>query len=65
MLVALDPETRLIPTFLVGKRDTETAHQLIHALRQRLNGNGRVHLTTDGLRASLTAVEEALGNDVD
>ncbi len=65
MFVALDAETKSIPTFLVGKRDAETAHRFIHALRQRLNGNGRVQLTTDGLRAYVPAVEEAFGNDVD
>jgi len=65
VFVALDPETKLIPTFLVGKRDTATAHRFTHALRACLNGNGRIQLTTDGLRAYLTAVEEAFGNDVD
>jgi len=65
VFVALDAETKLIPLFVVGKRDTATAHQFIHALRQRLNGNGRIQLTTDGLRAYLTAVESAFGNDVD
>jgi transposase len=65
VFVALDAETKLIPLFVVDKRDTATAHRFIHALRQRLNGNGRVQLTTDGLRAYLTAVESAFGNDVD
>jgi len=65
VFVALDPESKLIPTFLVGKRDTETAHRFTHALRACLNGNGRIQLTTDGLRAYLTAVEEAFGADVD
>jgi IS1 family transposase len=65
VFVALDPESKLIPTFLVGKRDTATAHRFTHALRARLNGNGRIQLTTDELRAYLTAVEEAFGADVD
>jgi len=65
VFVALDAETKLIPLFVVGKRDTATAHLFIHALRERLNGNGRIQLTTDGLRAYLTAVESAFGNDVD
>ncbi len=37
----------------------------MQALHACLNGNGRIQLTTDGLRAYLTAVEEAFGNDVD
>jgi IS1 family transposase len=65
VFVALDPESKLIPTFLVGKRDTATAHRFAHALRACLNRNGRIQLTTDGLRAYLTAVEEAFGADVD
>jgi IS1 family transposase len=65
VFVALDAESKLIPLFVVGKRDTTTAHRFIDGLRQRLNGNGRVQLTTDGFRAYLTAVEEFFGNDVD
>jgi IS1 family transposase len=65
VFVALDAESKLILLFVVGKRDTETAHRFIGGLRQRLNGNGRVQLTTDGFRAYLTAVEEFFGNDVD
>ncbi len=65
VFVALDAESKLIPLFVVGKRDTVTAHRFIDGLRQRLNGNGRVQLTTDGFRAYLTAVEEFFGNGVD
>lgn len=31
LFVALDPESKLIPTFLVGKRDTDTAHRFTQA----------------------------------
>ncbi len=65
VFVALDLESKLIPTFLVGKRDTATAHRFTRALRACINGNGRIQLTTDGLRAYLTAVEEAFGSDMD
>ncbi|MGD0264202.1 MAG: DDE-type integrase/transposase/recombinase [Candidatus Methylomirabilota bacterium] len=65
VFVALDAESKLIPLFVVGKRDTTTAHRFIDGLRQRLNGNGRIQLTTDGFRSYLTAVEEFFGNDVD
>lgn len=65
LFVALDPESKLIPTFLVGKRDTDTAHRFTQAPRACLNGNGRIQLTTDGLRAYPPAVEEAFGNDGD
>jgi IS1 family transposase len=65
VFVALDPDSKFIPTFQVGKRDTENAHKFTGALRTCLNGNGRIQLTTDGFRAYLTAVEEAFGSEVD
>ncbi|MGH7380288.1 MAG: DDE-type integrase/transposase/recombinase [Candidatus Methylomirabilales bacterium] len=65
VFVALDAETKLVPTFAVGKRDGETALGFLTELRRRLNGNGRIQLTTDGLNAYLGAVEETFGADVD
>ncbi|MCH8042026.1 MAG: DDE-type integrase/transposase/recombinase [Nitrospinae bacterium] len=63
--VAIDAETKLVPTFLVGKRNSETAFCFIKDLHQRLNGNGRIQLTTDGLRAYTEAVWEAFGGEID
>lgn len=65
VFVALDAETKLIPTFAVGKRDSETAVRFIMDLKERLVGNGRIQLTTDGLNAYIGAVELAFGSDVD
>lgn len=65
VFVAIDADTKLVPTFTVGKRDTENARRFMHELRNRLNGNGRVQMTTDGFRPYLTAVENAFGDDVD
>ena len=65
VFVAIDADTKLVPTFTVGKRDSENAHQFMLELRERLNGNGRIQMTTDGFRAYLTAVENAFGADVD
>ncbi len=65
VFVAIDADTKLVPTFTVGKRDSENAHQFMQELRGRLNGNGRIQLTTDGFRAYLTAVEEAFGSEID
>jgi len=63
--VALDAETKLVPTFLVGKRNSETALCFIQNLHQKLNGNGRIQLTTDGLKAYREAVWWTFGGDVD
>ncbi|MFQ5852544.1 MAG: DDE-type integrase/transposase/recombinase [Candidatus Binatia bacterium] len=65
VFVALDAETKLIPVFMVGKRDGETAHRFMQDLRVKFIGNGRIRLTTDGLRAYIQAVEDAFGTDVD
>ncbi len=65
VFVALDADSKLIPTFTVGKRDGATALEFTTKLRACLEGNGRVQLTTDGLAAYLGAVEEAFGADVD
>ena len=60
---ALDAETKLIVSWMVGNRDAETALDFMHDLRSRLRN--RVQLTSDGLVTYLTAVESAFGDDVD
>jgi IS1 family transposase len=65
VFVALDAETKLIPTFLVGKRDGHTALLFMADLHQRLMGNGRIQLTTDGFYAYFDAIEQTFGADID
>lgn len=60
---ALDAETKLIVSWLVGGRDAEYASAFMNDLASRLAN--RVQLTTDGHRAYLDAVEGAFGIDVD
>jgi IS1 family transposase len=60
---AIDADTKLIPTFLMGPRDAGTATGLMQDLAGRLSN--RVQLTTDGLKAYLSAVEESFGGDID
>lgn len=60
---ALDPDTKLIASFLVGRRDAEYAHAFIEDLASRLKN--RVQLTTDGHKAYLSAVESAFGMEID
>lgn len=60
---ALDPESKLMVSWMVGDRDAEAAGVFIDDLSRRLAS--RVQLTTDGFRAYLTAVEKAFGADVD
>jgi len=61
--VAIDADTKLIPTFLLGNRDARTANGFIEDLASRLSN--RIQLTTDGLRVYLEAVEGAFGSGVD
>lgn len=65
VFVAIDAETKLVPLFTIGKRDSTNAHYFMQELRDRLNGNGRVQMTTDGFRAYLPAVENAFGSEID
>ena len=61
--VAIDADTKLIPSWIVGDRSADSASLLMRDLASRLRY--RVQLTTDGHRAYLTAVEETFGADVD
>jgi IS1 family transposase len=61
--VALCADTKVVPTWLVGRRDAYTAHAFIDDLAGRLRN--RVQLTTDGLRVYADAVESAFGSEID
>ncbi len=61
--VALDPETKLVPTYLVGKRDLPTATIFMKDLAERLHN--RVQLSSDALRAYVEATEQAFGMNID
>lgn len=60
---ALDAETKLLCSWMIGDRSAYTAHAFMKDLAGRLAN--RVQLTTDGHRAYLEAVESAFGVDVD
>jgi IS1 family transposase len=60
---AIDADTKLIPTWLVGSRDAGSAYEFIQDVAGRLRG--RVQLTTDGHRPYLEAVEAAFGAEID
>ena len=61
--VALDPDSKLIPAYRVGKRTHENAVAFMDDLSQRLAV--RVQISTDGLRSYTDAIERAFGADVD
>jgi len=61
--VALDADTKLVCSWMVGGRDAGTAYEFIQDLANRLST--RVQLTTDGHRPYLNAVEAAFGTEID
>ena len=60
--VSMDADTKLVPCWLVGPRNTEAAMEFIHDLASRLSN--RVQLTTDGHKPYLEAVESAFGGEI-
>jgi IS1 family transposase len=59
----IDADTKLMVSYMVGKRDAEYAHAFMHDLASRVNN--RVQLTTDGHRAYMEAVEDTFGSQID
>jgi transposase-like protein len=60
--VAIDQDSRLIITWLVGERDDVAAREFIGDLGSRLPN--RVEITTDGHKPYLTAIEGEFGANV-
>ncbi len=61
--VAIDADTKLIPCWLLGKRDAGCATEFIQDLASRLSN--RIQLTTDGLKVYMNAVLDSFGEDID
>lgn len=60
---AIDADTKLIPCWLIGKRDAGCATEFLMDLAGRLSN--RVQLTTDGLKVYLNAAIDASADDID
>jgi IS1 family transposase len=60
---AIDSETKVVPSFRVGKRTHETANAFVSDVASRLKN--RPQISSDGLRAYVEAVENAFGSNVD
>ncbi len=60
---ALDADTKLIVSYVIGGRDAGYAHEFMQDTAARLAT--RVQLTTDGHKAYLDAIEGAFGADID
>ncbi len=61
--VAIDPDTKLVPCWYIGRRHASDAYHFMSDLKGRLAN--RVQLTADGHVAYLRGVTESFGDDVD
>ena len=61
--VAIDADTKLVPSWRIGDRTGVTAIEFMDDLRSRMAN--RIQLTSDGHKVYLEAVEGAFGGDVD
>lgn len=61
--VAIDPDTKLVPSWVVGKRDARSAQRLMTDLRSRVIN--RVQLSSDALRLYVRAIEDTFGPGID
>ena len=61
--MALDPDTKIVPTYRVGKRTSKNAVAFMDDLSERLAN--RVQISSDALNSYVDAVERAFGADVD
>jgi len=60
---ALDADSKLMISWLVGNRDAEYARVFIQDVAARLKS--RVQLTTDGLKTYIDAIDETFGVEID
>jgi IS1 family transposase len=60
---AIDADTKLIASWMVGDRTIDTGHAFVCDLASRLNN--RVQITSDGHKAYIQAMEEGFGGEVD
>jgi hypothetical protein len=62
-IIAIDADTKPIPSWFVGDRSLDSVTQFIDDLKGRLAH--RVQLTSDGYRPFLEAMEAAVGSEID
>ena len=61
--VALDADTKLVPSFHVGKRDRTNTHLFVRDVKARITN--RPQVTTDAYQAYFGAMVRSFGQDVD
>src|SRR5580700_10141553 len=61
--VAVDADSKLVPSWRLGQRDLATATDFVNDLASRVKG--RVQITTDALRTYVNVIEDAFGSEID
>jgi transposase-like protein/IS1 family transposase len=65
VFVAIDADTKLIPSYMVGKRDRATTYAFLTDLRNRMAEEHRFQITTDGFVFYRKGVEEVFAGQAD
>ncbi len=63
--VAIDADTKLAPSWLVGERTLADAYTFIADMRSRIDPSHRIQLTTDGLRLYIDVVDSLFRDNID
>jgi IS1 family transposase len=63
--VAIDADTKLVPTWHVGDRTTEDCYYFLSDLRSRIRVGNRIQLTTDGFASYPPVVDALWRNGID
>ena len=61
--VAIDADTKIVPSWLIGKRDLATARVFMSDLADRMDN--RVQLSSDAMAAYVDSTSEAFGDNID
>jgi IS1 family transposase len=65
VFAAIDAETKLIPAYVVGKRDHETTYRFLASLRDSLAPEHRFQISTDGFAFYRKGVEDVFAGQAD
>jgi IS1 family transposase len=65
VFVSLDAQTKLIPSYMVGKRDRATTYAFLTDLRDRMAEEHRFQITTDGFVFYRKGVEDVFAGQAD
>lgn len=63
--IAIDADTKLVPSWLVGERTLQDCYTFLSDLKSRLRPDQRIQLTTDGFGTYPTVVDALWRNNID